>query len=84
MAGLRARFRLRAATDRDALLQALTTGDAAELRRIAHGLAGSGGTFGFGQISDAALALEEAAEAGRSGEPLRARVLDLVRLIDSC
>jgi two-component system OmpR family response regulator len=32
----------------------------AAIRRIAHGLAGGGGVFGFGEISDAAASLEEA------------------------
>ncbi len=32
----------------------------AGIRRIAHGLAGAGGIFGFGELSDAAAALEEA------------------------
>jgi CheY-like chemotaxis protein len=32
----------------------------AAIRRIAHGLAGGGGIFGFGEISDAAASLEEA------------------------
>jgi len=41
----------------------------AKIRSIAHGLAGSGGIFGFDEISDAAAALEEAVilECGGSG-----------------
>jgi CheY-like chemotaxis protein len=41
----------------------------AEIRSIAHGLAGSGGIFGFDEISDAAATLEEAVilESGGSG-----------------
>jgi CheY-like chemotaxis protein len=41
----------------------------AKIRSIAHGLAGSGGLFGFDEISDAAATLEEAVilESGGSG-----------------
>jgi CheY-like chemotaxis protein len=41
----------------------------AGIRSIAHGLAGAGGIFGFGEISDAAAALEEAVilESGGRG-----------------
>ena len=62
---LRERFRLRAAEDRDALMQALERSDRAEMRRLAHDLSGTAGTFGFHEVGEAAMALEDrlAAEA---------------------
>jgi len=44
-------------------------GTLAGIKHIAHGLAGSGGVFGFSEISDASAALEEAAiaESDRPG-----------------
>jgi len=39
----------------------------AGIRSIAHGLAGAGGVFGFGEISDAAATLEEAVILERDG-----------------
>lgn len=60
MAALRARFIARAAADRAALAEAGQAGDDAEIRRIAHGLAGAAGTFGFPEVSAAALRVEEA------------------------
>jgi two-component system OmpR family response regulator len=39
----------------------------AGIRQIAHGLAGAGGIFGFGEISDAAATLEEAVLLERNG-----------------
>jgi HPt (histidine-containing phosphotransfer) domain-containing protein len=72
LAAFRARFIERAAADRDRLAQArarlsLPEGDpvaaAAEIERLAHGLAGAGGTFGFPEVSVAAEEVEAAALA---------------------
>jgi len=49
---------------------------AASLRRISHMLAGSGGTFGFPEITEAARAAEHASDAD-----LRARVETLVEVL---
>lgn len=75
LAGLRARFVARAAQDGVRLRDVADAGDLAEIRRIAHGLAGTAGTFGFPQISDAARAVEEA--PGDLRTPL-ARLLELL------
>jgi HPt (histidine-containing phosphotransfer) domain-containing protein len=70
MAALRVRFLARAADD----LATLATADDEATRHIAHRLGGSAGTFGFPEISDAALALDEALEASAdSGEIKRLR-----------
>ena len=62
MEALKARYRARCAIDLAALETLLNDdvrcGEA--LRRIAHSLHGSGGTFGFPDISDAAARVEEA------------------------
>ena len=58
LASLRARFRARAAADL-AWLQSTGGEPADELMARAHKLAGSGGTFGYPEISRAAAALED-------------------------
>jgi HPt (histidine-containing phosphotransfer) domain-containing protein len=70
MAALRERFRARAADDRASILAARDAGDLAEVGRLAHGLSGSGGVFGFPQLSADAQALENAIDAGAKPEDL--------------
>ena len=76
MTELRARFLDRIAADRAALEAAERASDSPEIRRIAHGLAGAAGIFGFPEISEAASAVDQAAEAER-GAVLR-RLLQLL------
>jgi hypothetical protein len=72
LAALRERFLARAADDWARLAEA----DEAMARQIAHRLAGTAGTFGFADISEAAIQLDEcaggAAELARLREALRA------------
>lgn len=75
MAELSARFIARAEGERTALAAALAQGDMATVIDRTHKLAGIAGLFGHPQITQAALALEDAAEAGECiSEP--ARTLD--------
>jgi HPt (histidine-containing phosphotransfer) domain-containing protein len=79
MAQLRARFRTRAAADRARIAAALDQADWDEVRRLAHGLSGSGGVFGFPQVSKDAEAVEIAIDEGRDAAQVRAlggRLLD--------
>ena len=55
----------------DLMQQALSTGDLAELARLAHWLKGAGGTAGFGVLTDAAERLEELVKRGHAG-PIKA------------
>lgn len=71
MAQLRARFVARAAEQRAQLVAALLAGDHDEMRRLAHGLSGSAGVFGFPEISADAQALEEAVDEGVEEEALK-------------
>ena len=72
LAALRDRFLARAADD----LASLAEADEAAARHIAHRLAGTAGTFGFAEISEAAIQVDEcvsgAAEMARLREALRA------------
>jgi len=77
MAALRARFLTRAATERLAIMEAARTGGLAEVRRIAHGLAGAAGTFGFPELGTAALKVEEA-----EPDALQPLLSDLLVLLD--
>jgi HPt (histidine-containing phosphotransfer) domain-containing protein len=52
---LRARFRERAQADRLVLADALARGDAAAIERLAHGLAGAAGMFGYAEVGGLAL-----------------------------
>lgn len=65
LANLRIEFRQRAARDRAALIQSLAAGDIGQVEWIAHGLAGSAGMFGFSDLAEAAVAIDEAFAAGR-------------------
>lgn len=71
MAGLRARFVVRAGEDRARLEAALAALDRVELKRLAHGLSGSAGIFGFPQITEEAQALEAALDSEAVDEELR-------------
>ena len=64
IAELSARFAARAADERDAIADALQTGDRAAIIDRAHKLAGIAGMFGHSKVGEAALALEQAALAG--------------------
>lgn len=66
LAALRAEFRIRAVEDRATLEQALAVGDDDRVERVAHGLAGSAGLFGFTDIGAAALAVDEGFASGRA------------------
>jgi HPt (histidine-containing phosphotransfer) domain-containing protein len=67
MEAFKARFRDRCAIDLaslEALLnEGVRSGDG--LRRIAHGLSGAGGTFGFPAVSEAAAPVDDALIEGR-------------------
>lgn len=65
LAPLRARFRARAAEDL-MQLRVLAAGDLSSpaLQTLAHGLAGAAGTFGYAQLSAAALAVDDCFVAG--------------------
>lgn len=58
MAELRARFVARSISEKPLLLAALAAMDRAELRRIAHGMAGGAGLFGCPALGRAGSALE--------------------------
>lgn len=62
MEAFKARFRERCAVDLAALETLFRDGvrSGGDLRRLAHGLAGSGGTFGFPAVSTAAAAVDDA------------------------
>jgi HPt (histidine-containing phosphotransfer) domain-containing protein len=60
MAELRSRFIEQAGKDRERLAEALRNDDHATLSRIAHGLSGRAGMFGFPDVSEKAAALESA------------------------
>ncbi|MNV43636.1 Hpt domain protein [compost metagenome] len=63
---LRARFRERAGADGLALANALARGDAAEIERLAHGLAGAAGLFGYAEVGSMALQIDERFARGAS------------------
>jgi len=65
LAALRAEFRIRAVEDRAALAQALAVSDLDRVERVAHGLAGSAGLFGFTDVGAAALAVDDGFASGR-------------------
>ncbi len=72
MAALRERFRVRAATDGERIAAALSARDLDTVRTLAHGLSGSGGVFGYPQVSMDAQAVEEAIDAGAEAGEVKA------------
>jgi chemotaxis protein histidine kinase CheA len=78
LAALRQRFRSRAMGDSEALERIASDLDGAapraelqaEIRRIAHSLAGAGGTFGFSRISACAGELEDLVSANSGSREL--------------
>lgn len=67
LAPLRQRFRARAKQDL-AQLRSLVDGDleAHELRMLVHGLAGAAGTFGYADLSAAAMSIDDRYVAGQT------------------
>lgn len=83
MALLRERFHARANTDRAAILMALDAGDRAALLRLAHGLAGVAGIFGYADVSAKAAAVEEAVEVGETGDALMRKGVALIAALEA-
>ncbi|KQW78743.1 hypothetical protein ASC65_15615 [Brevundimonas sp. Root1279] len=81
MEAFRARFRERCAVDLVALeslwRDGVRSGD--DLRVLAHGLAGSGGTFGFPAVSKAAALVDDALTDGR--QPSDADMIALLSVL---
>ena len=69
-------FRARLAADRAMVASLDESGDLRELREIVHRLAGAAGTFGYPELGDVAIELDE---AFRDGRPVR--LLDLARIL---
>jgi HPt (histidine-containing phosphotransfer) domain-containing protein len=69
-------FRTRLDDDRQKIAQLSDTGDLDELKRIVHGLAGAAGTFGYGELGDIAIELDDAFVAGHAIAPA-----DMARLL---
>jgi HPt (histidine-containing phosphotransfer) domain-containing protein len=59
------RFRDRLEADRQELAQLSDEGDLTELRRIVHGLAGAAGTFGYRDLGEIAITLDDQLRLGR-------------------
>ena len=70
------KFRERLEADRAAIAQLSESGDLKQLGRVVHGLAGAAGTFGYAELGDIALDLDE---RSRAGEQVTA--LDIARLV---
>jgi HPt (histidine-containing phosphotransfer) domain-containing protein len=62
------------------MLRASLSDDIEMLKRLAHQLAGSAGSYGFAKITDAARAVERAAEAGADAGSLRGPLEELATL----
>ena len=52
-------FRVRLEDDRQAVAQLSDSGDLDKLKQIVHGLAGAAGTFGYGEVGDIAIELDD-------------------------
>ena len=59
-------FRGRLEDDRQTIAQLSDSGNLDELRQIVHGLAGAAGTFGYGEIGDVAIEIDDRFVAGEA------------------
>lgn len=66
MVKLKLRFASRIEAETLLLEQALEKGDKAEIKRLAHGLSGSGAVFGYPDLSAAGQKLEAAVDEGKA------------------
>lgn len=71
-------FRERLESDRQRIAQLSDSGDLDELKRIVHGLAGAAGTFGYADLGQIAIELDDTVVAGNA--PAAA---DIARLLAS-
>ena len=69
-------FRERLEADRKRLAELSDDGDREALRRVVHGLAGAAGTFGYTEIGEVAIALDDKFAAGERVLPV-----DVARLV---
>ena len=59
-------FRQRLESDRRKIAELSDSGDLDELKRIVHGLAGAAGTFGYAEVGEIAIDLDDAFVAGKA------------------
>ena len=83
MEALRGRFRGRLSEERAVLAEAAAKSDRATLRAICHRIAGAGGMFGYGDLSDLASLIEEGLDGGAPCPALRTQVSELLAAIDA-
>jgi HPt (histidine-containing phosphotransfer) domain-containing protein len=69
-------FRVRLEDDRQAVAQLSDSGDLDKLKQIVHGLAGAAGTFGYGEVGDIAIELDDTFVKGETVDPR-----DIARLL---
>ncbi|WP_447765551.1 Hpt domain-containing protein [Sphingopyxis panaciterrae] len=78
LAAIAERFAAQAAETSAAIAAALDGEDRSELARLTHSLAGRAGMLGYGAIGNAARAVEEAVDAGFSGDAITGLTQDLL------
>lgn len=66
--------------------EALTANDFDTVRKVAHGMKGAGGSYGFDRVTDMAAAIEQAARAGTASIiarelPVLSAYLDRVKVV---
>lgn len=81
LAPLKARFRVRCGEDAARLRAHLAGVDEPDLEGLVHRLAGAAGTFGYADISEAALAIDDVYVAG--GAPAAEALADLADRLET-
>jgi len=82
MAALRARFATRTRGDAERVVAYAEAGDRGALRELCHAISGTAGMFGFRALGEAAGAVEDAIDAGRSGNELDSLVAQLLAEVE--
>lgn len=83
MEALKRRFRQRAHADRESIGQAFARKDRSALLKLAHGLSGAAGIFGYAEISARAALVEDAIDEDVSEPALADLVGALVAELDA-
>lgn len=78
LAAIAERFAAQAGETAAEIAAALDREDWSELARLSHNLAGRAGMFGYAAIGEAARGVEEAVDAGLSGDTIASLAQDLL------
>lgn len=75
-------FRRRLSDDRAAIARLAETGELAELKIVVHRLAGAAGTFGYAEVGDIAIEIDDLFEDKATAAPILEATRGLLNALD--